>query len=113
MQKQLTALGCRWTKAENGRVAVQELTRQSFDLVLMDLYMPEMDGVAAIGQIRAGLAGEEMKEVWISALTADARSDQKERTLEIGANDYLVKPVSLPELRVALEKFALARRRRG
>ena len=113
MQKQLTALGCRWTKAENGRVAVQELTRQSFDLVLMDLYMPELDGVAAIGQIRAGLAGEEMQDVWIAALTADARSDQKERTLEIGANDYLVKPVSLPELRVALEKFALARRRRG
>jgi len=110
MQKQLTAVGCRWTKAENGRVALQELARKPFDIVLMDLYMPELDGVAAIAQIRAGRAGETVKDVWIAALTADARADQKDRTLEIGANDYLVKPVSLPELRVALEKFAIARR---
>ncbi|MDB6094901.1 MAG: sensor hybrid histidine kinase [Verrucomicrobia bacterium] len=113
MQKQLSILGCRWTKAENGRIAVQEMARKAFDVVLMDLYMPEMDGVTAIAQIRGGRAGELGKDVWIAALTADARSDQKERTLEMGANDYLVKPVSLPELRVALEKFAIARRRRG
>ena len=110
MQKQLTAVGCRWTKAENGRVALEELARKPFDLVLMDLYMPELDGVAAITQIRAGRAGEGVKDIWIAALTADARNDQKERTLEIGANDYLVKPVSMPELRVALEKFTIARR---
>jgi PAS domain S-box-containing protein len=113
MQKQLTALGCRWTKAENGRVALQELARKPFDLVLMDLYMPEVDGVTAIKQIRAGRAGDAMKDVWIAALTADARNDQKERTIEMGANDYLVKPVSMPELRVALEKFAIARRVRA
>ena len=113
MQKQLMALGCRWTKAENGRVALQELARKPFDLVLMDLYMPEVDGVTAIKQIRAGRAGEATKNVWIAALTADARNDQKDRTLEMGANDYLVKPVSMPELRVALERFAIARRVRG
>ncbi len=113
MQKQLSAAGCRWTKAENGRAALEELTRKPFDLVLMDLYMPELDGIAAIAQIRAGKAGENVKDIWIAALTADARNDQKERTLEIGANDYLVKPVSLPVLRVALDKFMLARRRRG
>ncbi|MBS0663851.1 MAG: response regulator [Verrucomicrobia bacterium] len=113
MQKQLSAAGCRWTKAENGREALEALGRQPFDLVLMDLYMPELDGVAAIAQIRAGKAGESVKNIWIAALTADARSDQKERTLEIGANDYLVKPVSLPVLRIALDKFTLARRRRG
>ena len=93
-----------------GRVALQELARKPFDIVLMDLYMPELDGVAAIAQIRAGRAGETVKDVWIAALTADARADQKDRTLEIGANDYLVKPVSLPELRLTLEKFAIARR---
>jgi CheY-like chemotaxis protein len=68
--------------------------------------------VDAIRQIRAGRAGEAAKDVWIAALTADARADQKDRTLEIGANDYLVKPVSLPELRLALERFVLARRPR-
>ncbi|MDB6127117.1 MAG: sensor hybrid histidine kinase [Verrucomicrobia bacterium] len=110
MQKQLTAVGCEWVKADNGRLALLELSRKRFDFVLMDLYMPEMDGVDAIKQIRSGRAGEPARDVWIAALTADARTDQKERTLEIGANDYLVKPVALPALRVALEKFAIARR---
>ena len=110
MQKQLTAVGCEWVKADNGRTALLELSRKRFDFVLMDLYMPEMDGVDAIKQIRAGRAGEPARDVWIAALTADARTDQKERTLEIGANDYLIKPVALPALRVALEKFAIARR---
>jgi two-component system sensor histidine kinase/response regulator len=112
MQKQLTALGCSWAKAENGRAALEELARNSYDFVLMDLYMPELDGVAAIRQIREGQAGEAAKGVWISVLTADARNDQKDRAMEVGANDYLVKPVNLPELRVALEKSVIARRAR-
>ena len=44
--------------------------------------------------------------IWIAALTADARIGLKEETLAIGANDFLVKPVGLPELRIALEKLA-------
>jgi CheY-like chemotaxis protein len=110
MQKQLSSLGCRWTKAENSRIALQELARASFDFVLMDLHMPDVDGVTAIKQIRAGEAGEAMKDVWIAALTADARITLKEQAFAIGANDYLIKPVTMPELRIALAKFATARR---
>ena len=113
MQKQLSNLGCRWAKAENSRTALQELARVPYDFVLMDLHMPDVDGLTAIRQIRAGDAGEAMKDVWIAALTADARITLKERALAIGANDYLIKPVSMPELRVALEKFARARRARS
>lgn len=110
MQKQLSSLGCRWTKAENSRIALQELARASYDFVLMDLHMPDVDGVTAIKQIRAGEAGEAMKDVWIAALTADARITLKEQAFAIGANDYLIKPVTMPELRIALAKFATARR---
>jgi CheY-like chemotaxis protein len=113
MQKQLSSLGCRWVGADNSRTALEELARTPYDLVLMDLHMPDVDGMTAIKQIRAGQAGRARKDVWIAALTADARIGLKEETLAIGANDFLVKPVGLPELRIALEKLAMARRTRG
>lgn len=112
LQKQLGSLGCRWTKAENSRIAMQELARTPYDFVLMDLHMPDVDGVTAIKLIRAGEASEARKDIWIAALTADARIALKERTLAIGANDYLTKPVSMPELRIALNKCVTARRAR-
>ncbi len=105
MQKVLGHLGCHWTVAENGRVALDELKRKDYHIVLMDLHMPEMDGLTAIKHIRAGDTGESMKQVWITALTADARAEQKERVLGAGANDYLLKPVRLKDLESLLIRF--------
>ncbi len=107
MQKVLSNLGCEWTVAENGRRAVDELTRLNgeIDVVLMDLHMPELDGLAAIAEIRAGKAGPRAKTVWIAALTADARDEQRERVMRAGANDYLVKPMKMPELEAALRRY--------
>lgn len=105
MQKVLGHLGCHWTVAENGRLALEELKRRDFHMVLMDLHMPEMDGYTAIGQIRSGAAGENMRKVWITALTADARVEQRERVLTAGANDYLLKPVRLKELEALMRRF--------
>lgn len=112
MQKVLSNLGCEWTAAENGRRAVDELTRLNgeVDVVLMDLHMPELDGLAAIAEIRAGKAGPRAKNVWIAALTADARDDQRERVMRAGANDYLVKPMKLPELEATLRRHRAERR---
>jgi PAS domain S-box len=105
IQKVVANLGCRWTAAENGRVALNWLAHNTPDLVLMDLHMPELDGLSAITKIRAGDAGADKCDLWIIALTADAREDQRTRTLAAGANDYLTKPVRLRELTAAFDRF--------
>jgi PAS domain S-box-containing protein len=112
MQKVLTNLGCKWVVAENGRRGIEELAKADgqFDFVLMDLHMPELDGIAAICEIRDGRAGEKARDIWIAALTADARDDQRERVMVAGANDYLTKPMRQPEIDAALRRFRDARR---
>jgi len=105
IQKVVTSLGCRWTAVENGRLALEELARAPADVVLMDLHMPEQDGVETTKKIRAGEAGPVARNVWIIALTADARDEQKARTFAAGANDYLTKPVRLPEIVAAFRRL--------
>jgi CheY-like chemotaxis protein len=105
VQKILTNQGCRWTSVTNGRAALEQLTRSAPNIVLMDLHMPELDGLSAITRIRAGDAGAALRDVWIIALTADARSEQRQRTLAAGANDYLTKPVQVPELKAAIARY--------
>lgn len=110
IQRVVAKLGCQWLAVANGRLALDELSRTRPDLILMDLHMPELDGLMATMKIRAGEAGEAVRNIWIIALTADAREDQRERTLAAGANDYLTKPVRLPELTAALERFVRERK---
>ena len=101
VQKLLSNLGCRPALAGNGRIALEQLAKPGarFDLVLMDLHMPELDGQGAIERIRAGAVGEQARGLWITVLTADARPEQRERVMAVGANDYLIKPVSVGTLR--------------
>ncbi len=110
-QRLLERHHCTWTLAENGRVALEKLAAQGadFDLVLMDMHMPEMDGLTAIRKIRAGEAGLTATDVWIVALTADARAEQREDVFEAGANDFLTKPVAVAEFRASLERLRAAR----
>jgi CheY-like chemotaxis protein len=110
IQKVVAKLGCQWLAVANGRLAIDELARTRPDLILMDLHMPELDGLMATMKIRAGEAGEAARNIWIVALTADAREDQRERTLAAGANDYLTKPVRVPELTAALDRFIRERK---
>jgi PAS domain S-box-containing protein len=86
----LDKMGVHVTIAENGAVAVEEVQRQDFDIVLMDLQMPQMDGYQATRAIR-GL-GSKYEQLPIIALTADVVSDAKDRVKQAGMNDYLSKP---------------------
>jgi signal transduction histidine kinase/DNA-binding response OmpR family regulator len=88
----------------DGRQAVQAVQRQRFDLVLMDLHMPELDGIGATRAIRA-LPDRAAATVPIVALTADAFQETRERCLLAGMNDFLTKPVSPQDLASALRRM--------
>jgi signal transduction histidine kinase/ActR/RegA family two-component response regulator len=105
----LEKLGHKVRTAENGRQAVETLSRDDFDLVFMDIQMPEMDGMAATRAIRAGECGVRDPGVPIVALTVFAMHGDKERFLEAGMDEYLSKPVDSDRLLGAMRR-ALARR---
>ena len=102
----LRNLGCELDLAVNGHEAVDALTRDHYDAVLMDCQMPEMDGFQATIEIRrreqsSGLG----KRIPIIALTANALAGDEERCLQVGMDDYLSKPFKLEQLRQLLEKW--------
>jgi PAS domain S-box-containing protein len=87
--------------ARNGLEAIRRVRQDRPDVILMDIQMPELDGLEAIKRIRAG--GKTMSEIPIIALTALAMPGDRERCLEAGASVYLSKPVSLRGLAEAVE----------
>ena len=101
-------LGCTVVVANNGFEALAAWSRQSFDLVLMDCQMPEMDGYEATGQIRAReqTDGPFRPRTVIIALTAHALQEDRERCLAAGMDDYLQKPFTEDQLRLVLERMA-------
>ncbi len=96
----LQAKGCRLIVARNGREAIERAREYQPDLILMDVQMPELDGLEATRQIRL-LTG--LTDIPIIALTAVAMPGDRERCLAAGANDYLSKPISLKILMAAIE----------
>lgn len=86
----------------NGREALAALDQQIYDVVLMDIQMPEMDGLEATRSIRAQLP--DAHQPWIIALTAQAMEGDRERFLSSGMNDYVSKPIRIEALADALKK---------
>lgn len=87
------------TTADNGVQAVELLRRQPFDVVLMDIQMPQLDGVAATRRIREDTSGDFDPTLPIVALTAYAMPGDREKFLAAGMTAYLAKPVRLDDLR--------------
>jgi CheY-like chemotaxis protein/HPt (histidine-containing phosphotransfer) domain-containing protein len=87
----LSKAGYRTDVADNGREALQILTTQTYDLILMDLDMPEMDGFEATAAIRQ--LAEPTRSVPVIAVTANISPEARERARQVGMNDYLTKPV--------------------
>ncbi|WP_439105579.1 ATP-binding protein [Congregibacter sp.] len=98
----LESLGVTVEEAKDGSVAVKRALSETFDLVLMDLNMPVMDGVAATTNIRRERDGTELP---IVALTAYASSEERDRCLRLGMNDYLTKPIVRDRLAEQLNRW--------
>ncbi len=103
----LERLGCRVVLANDGEQGVRAFTNETFDLVLMDIQMPGIDGYTATRRIRELEAGRSRTP--IIALTADAMSGQLERCLAAGMDDFLPKPLDIEKLREALDSALPAR----
>jgi CheY-like chemotaxis protein len=107
IQKVMTGFLENWghqvTVAENGRVALECRRSGDFDLILMDVEMPEMDGLAATAAIRAHEG--EGQRIPIIALTAEARAEDRARCLAAGMDDYLAKPADPKQLYALIQRI--------
>lgn len=93
------------TIANNGREAVDAVRKRKFDLILMDIQMPEMDGLEATKIIRARERESASVRTPIIAMTAQAMKGVREKCLAVGMDDYLVKPVRARELHETIERL--------
>ena len=103
--KMLSKLGHTITIANNGKEAVESFEANNFDLVLMDVQMPEMDGIAATVAIRKREV-DTQERIPIIALTASAMKGDKERFLAAGMDDYLSKPFKKDDLVSTIQKLS-------
>jgi len=102
----LKMLGCTCDVVVNGEEVLSSLEQGTYDLVLMDCQMPEMDGFTAAREIRRREASANpSKHIPIVAVTANALKGDRERCLDAGMDDYVKKPLDGDELRAALEQF--------
>ncbi len=102
----LRALGYEADIVDSGFAAIDALQRESYDVVLMDIEMPGMDGLAASRAIREVFQND--TSPWIVAVTAHVLSDTRDKIDDAGMNDYLGKPLLLTDLRSALERASSA-----
>ncbi len=112
----LDDIGCRVRVVENGRLAVEAIEQEAFDIVLMDCQMPELDGFGATERIRfweakqKQSAGDEtpVRRLPIVAVTAHAMQGDRERCLDAGMDDYLTKPFSRADLADVIDRWVAA-----
>ena len=90
--------------AENGKLAIELLEKNDYDVILMDVNMPEMDGHEATKYIRKNMTGKK-KDIPIIALTASVLKSEVDKCMSSGMNEYIPKPFKQEELLAALNKF--------
>ncbi len=105
-RQMLQRLGYRTDVANNGQEALDSLRRQSYDVVFMDVQMPEMDGLEATRRIRQ--EGSSPCQPWIIAMTAHAMQGDREECFKAGMNDYISKPIRPEAIAQALHQYSQA-----
>ncbi|MBW1979919.1 MAG: response regulator [Deltaproteobacteria bacterium] len=102
-QEILEGAGLKVTVADNGQEAVNAVQEKEYDVILMDLQMPVMDGFEATRKIRSSRA--EIRDIPIIAMTAHAMKGDREKCLEAGMNDHVTKPIDPEQLFAALVRW--------
>ena len=110
LEQILNRLGCHVTHAGNGLEALDILRQRSFDLVLMDVQMPVMDGLVAASKIRERESALGLPRQPIIALTANALAGDREMCLQAGMDDYVAKPVTIGSISTAMLRWLPATR---
>jgi CheY-like chemotaxis protein len=105
IQMMLQRLGYTPDLVANGQEVVTALRQRAYDLILMDVQMPEMDGLTATRQVR----GQFSRQPWIIGLSANAFAEDQEVALAAGMDDYLVKPLKMEDLVWVLQQVPCAR----
>ncbi len=94
------------TVADNGNDAIEALSKNDFDIVFMDIQMPELDGIEATKLIRKSDPSQINVNIPVIAMTAHAMKGDKETFLEAGMNDYISKPINIDELKNIIKKYS-------
>ena len=102
LTRMLEVLGCQVEVAESGLQALDKATHGSFDVVFMDMHMPEMDGLEATRRLCAALPRD--RRPWIVGLTASSGDDQRQACLAAGMDDFVTKQVDLRTLQEAMAR---------
>ncbi|BAQ59746.1 circadian input kinase A [Geminocystis sp. NIES-3708] len=97
----LKKLGYTADIANNGKEVLEKLEKQAYDVILMDIQMPEMDGLTATQFIRQS----SLPQPYIIALTANALEEDRQKCLSVGMNDYLSKPIAIEQLKESICKI--------
>jgi signal transduction histidine kinase/CheY-like chemotaxis protein len=99
--RMLERMGYRLDAVGNGLEVLEALRRQTYDIVLMDVQMPEMNGLHATRKIISEWGSE---RPWITALTAGAMKENRDECRDAGVDDFLTKPINVPEVEAALQR---------
>lgn len=99
----LKRLGLNADVVANGLEAVEAMSRQNYEVILMDMHMPEMDGIEATKNIRKNIPPH--RQPYIIALTAGVQESDKDKCLKAGMNDFITKPVKLEELKDGIAQY--------
>lgn len=102
-KEMLEMMDCQVDVAENSKEALELYQRNKYDIIFMDVQMPDLDGIEVTRQIRQNES--ELKHVPIIALTANASQGDEKKCLEAGMDAYLAKPVKIKDLEEVLSRF--------